>query len=168
MKQCKLIVILLSLWLLSCSTSSNNNIGYIQVPPDDAYSTLSGTDPKGYECMPANYIDTGPLTSPGLFKGGCPGPLLLIGSWGPGKLYHWEEFIKMGETATAVASVKNVMGLPNGIAMIHWNTNNLSSTLNNKYSVEMITGWGGYDDKVLANDYGWVNGTILNFIGKFH
>ena len=117
--------------------------------------------------MPASYINTGPLTSPGIFSGGCPSPLTLAGSWGPGKLYAWQDYVKTGNTTTAIATNKNVIGLPNGIAMIHWNKNNLSSALNNNYSVEMITGWGSYPTKVVANDYGWVNGTIMNMLGKF-
>ena len=57
---------------------------------------------------------------------------------------------------------KNVIGLPNGLTMIHWLRNNFNSDLDNSYSLELITGWGSYSKKKIPNDYGCVNGTIFD------
>lgn len=139
----------------------------MQFLPDDAYQQLSTDNTASYRGTKGAYIDTGSATSPGIFKGGMPLPMTVMGSWGPGNLYVWSQYIKTGTNTAAVARTNNVLGLPNGIAMIHWQSNNLEASLAGKYTVEMVTGWGSYPKKVLPNDYGWVNGTIMNLLGKF-
>jgi hypothetical protein len=139
----------------------------MQFLPDNAYTTLSSSSPKAYRGKKSAYVNTGSTTSPGIFKGGLPLPMTIMGSWGPGNLYVWPQYIKTGSKTVSVTRAKNVLGLPNGIAMIHWDSNNLESSLAGKYTVEMVTGWGSYPAKVLPNDYGWINGTIMNLLGRF-
>jgi hypothetical protein len=152
----------------SSADTTTPSIGYMYFSADEVYVTTATTDKAAYQCVPPRYLDTGSSTSPGLFSGGCPGPLPLIGSYGPGGLYRWPDYIVNGaDKGTPVGFATNIMSLSNGIAMIQWDTNNLASGLNGTYTIEMLTGWGSYDDKVIPYDYGWVNGAIMNMLGAF-
>ena len=143
------------------SRQSTEKIGNVSFPGNADYGSHSMGESEVVKCNPAAYINTGKKTSPGLFHGGCPQPPTILGTWGPGSLYLWTDYLKK-QNPKQVATTKNVMGLPNGLAMIHWRKNNLNSDLDNSYSLEMITGWGSYSKKKIPNDYGWVNGTIFN------
>lgn len=140
---------------------STKKIGNVFFPGNSVYGSHSIGESEILKCTPAAYINTGKKTSPAFFNGGCPQPPTILGTWGPGSLYLWKDFLK-SRSPKPVATTKNVMGLPNGLAMIHWRKNNLNSDLDNSYSLEMITGWGSYSKKKIPNDYGWVNGTIFN------
>ena len=140
---------------------STQKVGNVSFPGNAAYGSYSIGESEVLKCSPAAYINTGKKTSPGLFHGGCPQPPTILGTWGPGSLYLWTDYLK-NRNPKPVATTKNVMGLPNGLSMIHWRKNNLNSALDNSYSLEMITGWGSYSKKKIPNDYGWVNGTIFN------
>ena len=140
---------------------STKKIGHVSFPGNAAYGSHSIGESEILKCNPGAYINTGKKTSPGFFHGGCPQPPTILGTWGPGSLYLWTDYLK-NQNPEQVATTKNVMGLPNGLSMIHWRENNLNSDLNNSYSLEMITGWGSYSEKKIPNDYGWVNGTIFN------
>ena len=140
---------------------STKKIGNVSFPGNTDYGSHSIGESDVLKCNPAAYINTGKKTSPGLFHGGCPQPPTILGTWGPGSLYLWTDYLKT-RNPKEVATTKNVMGLPNGLSMIHWRKNNLNSDLDNSYSLEMITGWGSYSKKKIPNDYGWVNGTIFN------
>lgn len=171
------LVFLLAMSVSSCSDSTaadrspgevgDQNLGSIFFPPDEAIPALTPDDPRVYQCTSAAYVDTGSLTSPGIFGGGCPGPMPLMGTWGPATLYSWTDFLTLGDQADSLASVYNLFGLPNGIAMIDWEENNLSEALDDSFSVEMITGWGSYPSRNVPNDYGWINGTILNLLDQY-
>ena len=136
-------------------------------PADKYFKPIEASNPRMYKCDSPAFIRSGKSILQGAFYRGCPGPLVLNGTWGPGSLYKWQDFIKSGTGATPVATLKNLFGLSNSIAMIHWDQNNLSSALNGKFSLEMITGWGSYKHKVVKNDYGWVNGVILDILNEF-
>lgn len=176
------IVIILFLSACACSDTSGNNadegceLGKTMCfPEDNTYASLDPVnDSSVFECSSqASYIDAG--TSPGFFAGGCPGPMSLLGTWSgengeSGRLYKWTEYLSQGPSDSPdvlVGTVTNIFALPNGIAMIHWDKNETLSALNGKMSVELITGWGAYPDKVLPGDYGWINGTIFNMAERF-
>ena len=140
---------------------SVNEIGGVAFQGNSSYGSHSFGESSVLKCTPGAFLDAGKTTSPGFFNGGCPQPPAILGTWGPGPLYRWTDYLTK-KKPDAVATAKNVMGLPNGLSMIHWKKNNLDSNLNNSYSLEMMTGWGSYSKKDIANDYGWVNGTIFN------
>ena len=149
------------------TNNNNNTIGNITFPDDNAYTTVEGVDPVTNLCNTPYYINYDENTSPGYFIGGCPGPVQLLGTFGPGLLYSWVDLLTQGNLSQPLASLHNIFGLSNGVAMIHWDENNLDSSLRDKYTQEMLTGWGTFPDKKIANDYGWVNGVIFNFLDKF-
>lgn len=159
-----LIVLTLLGALPSASTPKGDN--QMQFYPDTSYPNLATTDPKVYTGTHGAVIDAGSSVSPGFFVGGRPGPMVLLGTWGPASLYTWTEYIKRGHLAPVDAQAYNLFGLPNGIAMINWKTNNLIPGLDGKFSLEMITGWGSYPKKEIENDYGWINGIIMNLNGR--
>lgn len=138
-----------------------NDIGGISFPENSHYGVHSFGEPSVLECSGGAYMGAGKYVSPGFFSGGCPQPPAILGTWGPGPLYRWIDYLTEQKPDT-VAKAKNVMGLPNGLSMIHWKRNNIDSSLDNSYSLEMMTGWGSYSKKNVPNDYGWVNGTIFN------
>jgi len=125
---------------------STKKIGNVSFPGNTDYGSHSIGESDVLKCNPAAYINTGKKTSPGLFHGGCPQPPTILGTWGPGSLYLWTDYLK-NRNPKQVATTKNVMGLPNGLLMIHWRKNNLNSDLDNSYSLEMITVWGSYAKK---------------------
>ena len=125
---------------------STKKIGNVSFPGNADYGSHSIGESDVLKCNPAAYINTGKKTSPGFFNGGCPQPPAILGTWGPGSLYLWTDYLKT-RNPKEVATTKNVMGLPNGLSIIHWRKNNLNSDLDNSYSLEMITGWGSYSKK---------------------
>ena len=147
-------------------SGTDDQIGIVDFPANSVYGDHAMDEAVTLQCQTPAYLDAGSEVSPGYFHGGCPQPATLLGSWGPGSLYIWTDFLTQEDPAP-IASAKNVMALPNGIAMIHWDENNLDSSLNDSYSVEMITGWGSYTPKTIPNDYGWINGTIFNMLDRF-
>jgi|GEM_PF-1965680 len=137
--------------------------------PYQCYEVLQTTDPKVYEGSPPIRIKTGEEnseSSSGYFIGGRGAPMTIIGSWGPGNFYLWQDYIKLGKKAKVNSIAYNTMALPNGIAMIHWKQNNLKESLGETYTIEMITGWGSYSKKVIPNDFGWINGVIINLLDR--
>lgn len=86
---------------------SSQKVGNVSSPGNAAYGSHSLGESEFLKCNPAAYINTGQKTSPGLFHGGCPQPPTILGTWGPGSLYLWTDYLK-NRNPKQVATTKNV------------------------------------------------------------
>ena len=159
---CVLVVVLLlfAIVWITCKQKSLQKISLAQKKLGSI--SFQYMFPEAFKCIPSQYINTH-----NWFGGGCPAPPTIMGTFGPGSIYKWSDVLTQSKP-TALHSTYNVLALPNGVAMIHWDKNTLDSSLNGKYSLEMITGWGSFkSSKKRDHDFGWTNGIILNMLGKF-